>query len=258
MVGDEQAITNQEVPVPRPGSRLKLLIPAGLLLLAAVILLRATGSILAGTDSKTTPLLAIGLSGSDRATVVEQGKRLFEQDCAPCHGARGERVAAAPLNSRRFVEGLGPRLEETISSGKGTMAAWGRDRGGPLTGNDVKAIAAYVRSDNGFLDARVAAPATATPKPSPVPTVEQRKAPPAVAHSLANLDNRCLECHSRGASLPMPVNHAGRSNSTCSFCHTQGAVTVALPVTTSAANPAQTAPVVKPAPVITATAVTKP
>src|SRR5512133_3220854 len=104
MVGDEQAITKPGASASKRRGRLRLLIPAGLVIVAALILFRAAGSLITGAGSGSAPLLAIGQIGSDRATTIEQGRRLYGQDCASCHGARGDRVAAAPLNSRQFVD----------------------------------------------------------------------------------------------------------------------------------------------------------
>lgn len=261
MVGEPQSITKPEVSASNRSSRLKLLIPAGLVLLAALILFRAAGSFTAVTvTAARTPSAAGGTASDDRSGLAEDGRKLFAQQCASCHGPQGNRIPISPLDSQPYVDSLGSRLEEVITRGRGTMPAWGKDLGGPLDAKQVRSVAEFVRSKQGLAKRDEPAVAAASPKPAPTasPTAEQRQAPPVVKHSLASLDNRCLDCHNRGASVPMPVNHAGRANSTCSFCHAQGPVAVTLSPAGAPASTASTPTANKPAPTSIGTAAPKP
>jgi cytochrome b subunit of formate dehydrogenase len=69
--------------------------------------------------------------------------------------------------------------------------------------------------------AAAAAPAAAVAPPAPPAPPAPASGPPAVPHTL---DGRadCGMCHGAGGSIPMPADHAGRGNDTCTGCHRQG------------------------------------
>ncbi|HVA45356.1 MAG TPA: c-type cytochrome [Pirellulales bacterium] len=83
-----------------------------------------------------------------RADEVVDFDRLFQTNCAGCHGAVGKLGPAPPLNDAIFLS-IVPDAEllRVITEGRpGTpMAAFDRERGGPLTEAQVKALAAGLK-----------------------------------------------------------------------------------------------------------------
>jgi mono/diheme cytochrome c family protein len=82
---------------------------------------------------------------------VERGGHLYQQDCATCHGRRGEGVRGSgpALNTKEFLEEAPDALIfNTITDGRpGTsMPAWGQARGGPYNPQDVEDLVSYIRS----------------------------------------------------------------------------------------------------------------
>lgn len=124
------------VPEGRPRLGLRLLVPVALLVLVCAILLRA---------------IAVSLpDGSILDSLGKDGKSVYTQNCASCHGVQGNRVPAAPLDSREFIDGLGSRLKKSITEGKGAMPAAAIERGGPLTVQQVRDVLEYLRSSDGL------------------------------------------------------------------------------------------------------------
>ena len=209
----------------------RMLAAVGLVLMV-VVMLRIVGmvatNVTSGSASRVPP-------GTTQGSQAAEGSKLFSSTCASCHGAGGNRVTAAPLNSRQFVDALGPKLEQTIMEGKGTMPAFGLPRGGPLSREQSKNVAAYLTSSQGPAGAiGTVAKATAAPTALPSATPEQRRAPTAIPHRFAGQENRCLDCHNKGGVAPVPVSHAGRANSACALCHLQAATASAAPTSTPA------------------------
>jgi mono/diheme cytochrome c family protein len=73
------------------------------------------------------------------------GGELFVENCAVCHGVNGQGRIGASLES---FPGIDPRseIEATVAAGipGSVMPAWSRAKGGPLTDQDIRDIAAYV------------------------------------------------------------------------------------------------------------------
>ncbi len=68
---------------------------------------------------------------------------LYGENCAGCHGADGKNGAARPLNDPLYLAVIPKNvLQNTIENGRpGTgMPAWGRSKGGPLTGKQITAL----------------------------------------------------------------------------------------------------------------------
>jgi cbb3-type cytochrome c oxidase subunit III len=73
------------------------------------------------------------------------GPALFQSNCLTCHGSAGDKMRAANLSSREFLDGWGRAgLRLTVSRGKGGMPAFARDWGGPLQPEEVRAVVAYL------------------------------------------------------------------------------------------------------------------
>lgn len=85
------------------------------------------------------------------AEAVSRGAEFFEQDCATCHGSRGEGVrnSGPALNTQEFLKDASDELIfNTITDGRpGTsMPAWGQPRGGPYNAQVVEDLAAFIRA----------------------------------------------------------------------------------------------------------------
>jgi mono/diheme cytochrome c family protein len=91
---------------------------------------------------------AQALSAQDRALIV-QGKLLWADNCAACHGPNGEGITAPALNSKEFLSSVtDDQIHGIVSGGiPGTpMPAWLNDFGGPLTDQQIQGLVAYLRS----------------------------------------------------------------------------------------------------------------
>lgn len=88
---------------------------------------------------------------ADRETaLVAAGRHLWSQNCASCHGARGEGEPGIPaLNAREFLEeATNEQIHHITAAGvPGTgMPAWWVEFGGPLTDEQIRAVVAFIRS----------------------------------------------------------------------------------------------------------------
>lgn len=86
---------------------------------------------------------------SQEASLVESGAILFDQSCSSCHGTDGLGGSAPALNAKQFLASAdNSQIELIVSVGvPGTqMSAWAQDFSGPLTSEQIKSIATYLRS----------------------------------------------------------------------------------------------------------------
>jgi mono/diheme cytochrome c family protein len=82
-------------------------------------------------------------------SLVEQGSSIWELNCSACHGLNGEGGVGPALNSQQFLQSVSDeQMRGLISVGiPGTqMSAYSLDFGGPLTTEQIKAVATYIRS----------------------------------------------------------------------------------------------------------------
>lgn len=78
-----------------------------------------------------------------------QGADIFEVSCTACHGEDGLGGIAPALNSQQFLtSATDEQIEGLIALGVpgSTMAAYSIDFGGPMTQEQIVAIAVYLRS----------------------------------------------------------------------------------------------------------------
>lgn len=78
-----------------------------------------------------------------------QGKDLFQLNCSSCHGLNGEGALGPALNSQQFLQASTDRQTELLISvgvPGSTMGAYSQDFGGPLTSEQIKALATFIRS----------------------------------------------------------------------------------------------------------------
>ena len=84
------------------------------------------------------------LSGGASST---DGRTLFAQHCAACHGPNGRLIATSDLGSAAFLrQRTDAELAQITSEGLGAMPALGGRRG-VLTPDQIVAIVRYLRSE---------------------------------------------------------------------------------------------------------------
>jgi mono/diheme cytochrome c family protein len=80
-----------------------------------------------------------------------EGERLFRDNCSPCHGDKGGRIPEIPLDDPGYLFRLGDSgLAQVIAQGKGIMPAWGVEREGPLTADQISTIVDYMLAPDGL------------------------------------------------------------------------------------------------------------
>jgi len=84
-----------------------------------------------------------------KASLIDEGSVLFEQNCASCHGKNADGGDSPALNSKQFLKKVADKqIESIIAVGiPGTeMPPWSQDFSGALTSGQIKEITAYLRS----------------------------------------------------------------------------------------------------------------
>jgi mono/diheme cytochrome c family protein len=127
------------------------------------------------------PLLVVVVAGCDPpgkprrpepADEAAQFNALYSSHCAGCHGADGKFGPAPPLNDPLFLAIVpDEQLSRVISEGRAVapgqrtpMPAFARDRGGSLTGQQVKAVAKGIKARWGGAPPKEPAPPYLAPK----------------------------------------------------------------------------------------------
>jgi mono/diheme cytochrome c family protein len=138
---------------------------------------------------------------------VDNGKALFGEFCAVCHGYDGTGRVGAALSD--WFASIDPEafVRATISDGvAGTMPAFEQSKGGPLTDEEIDEIAAYIFS----WQERVEPAPTPTPVPvTPIPPLVGVRGDPTAGAQIFARD--CQVCHGDrgkgglGASLSGPI-----------------------------------------------------
>jgi mono/diheme cytochrome c family protein len=143
----------------------------------------------------------------DRPAAANQVKgfdALYANRCAGCHGADGKLGPAPPLNDPTFLAIVPDAvLLRVISEGRAVtpdqrspMPAFARDRGGPLTGEEVKGLAAGIKKRWG---------PPASPAGSPPPYLAQPGAGGDKHEGARVFARACAGCHGdqgKGGDLP--------------------------------------------------------
>lgn len=126
---------------------------------------------------------------------LEQGARLFAQNCAVCHGEHGEGRIGASL--AKDWPSIRPDLtvKATIENGipGSVMPAWGPAKGGPLSEDDINALVAFIlslSSGNGPVITPSGPTPTARPPIAHIPNVQGDPNQGAVL-----FDKNCAVCH---------------------------------------------------------------
>jgi mono/diheme cytochrome c family protein len=154
-------------------------------------------------------LLLIGLVSQALAQEgdIENGKALFGQYCAVCHGYDGQGRVGASLTG--WFASIEPEafVRATVSDGvAGIMPAFSEDNGGPLTEQEIDDIAVYILSWR----ERVEPAPTPTPVPvMPIPTLAGVSGDPTAGAQV--FARECQACHGErgqggvGATLSGPI-----------------------------------------------------
>ncbi len=131
---------------------------------------------------------------NDQLKQIELGARLYAENCAVCHGPRGEGRFGATLAKNWPSIRPELRIKETIEKGVpgSPMPAWSQKHGGPLTDEEIEALVLYILSwETGGLPPLSPTP-TFTPRPpiTPVPNVEGDPNRGAILYA-----QNCAVCH---------------------------------------------------------------
>ena len=85
----------------------------------------------------------------DQLIAVTEGRSLYAENCAMCHGEEGEGVDGPALNDKQFLANTADTtVFSVISSGipNTEMPAWNQAHGGPFTDEQVRSLVAFVRN----------------------------------------------------------------------------------------------------------------
>lgn len=140
--------------------------------------------------------MAVGSAGARSLAQdqIEEGARLYAENCAVCHGDNGEGRVGATLAKDWPTIRPDLRVKETISNGVegSVMPAWSEANGGPLSVSEIEAITAYILTWETGGSRLIAPPPTTQPRPeiSPVPNVQGDPNRGAILY-----DQNCLVCH---------------------------------------------------------------
>lgn len=166
----------------------------------------------------TEPSRQIDAKASLYESFIDEGATLYAHNCAACHGASGEGIAAyPPLKTLASMDAQS--VYKTIERGRyGTaMAAFGVDEGGVLGDMQVESLVVMLQSERwDDLAVRVAALGLTPPQISvaeiPAELLTQVEALPDGAMFSAGLNlyvDHCAACHGangEGSSLAPPLN----------------------------------------------------
>lgn len=153
--------------------------------------MRAEKRVLSVVSLSLVLLLWLGFSVLAQEGDVENGKALFGEYCAVCHGYDGQGRVGASLEG--WFSSIDPEafVRATVSDGAGaTMPAFARSNGGPLTEQEIDDIAAYILS----WQERVEPAPTPTRVPvTPIPKVAGVSGDPTLGAQV--FAQECQLCH---------------------------------------------------------------
>ena len=175
--------------------------------------------VLLGIIALNEPVRMESFSRSYHSRQVEEGARIFENNCRPCHGPQGEGSPLAPaLNTASLFSGerlaavaftgtLEDYVKGVVSSGRPVpseganypqrMPTWSQEFGGPMRPDQIEAVVAFILNwEERALAAAEPTPVTGEPM---MGTDVQIELPPGDAErgrALADGTLGCTVCHS--------------------------------------------------------------
>jgi mono/diheme cytochrome c family protein len=129
---------------------------------------------------------------------LQEGARLFAENCAMCHGANGEGRVGATL--AQDWPSIRPDLTIRATIERGVpgspMVAFGQEHGGPLSDEQIESLVAYILTWESGVPFTPPPTRTASPRPmlTEIPEVEGDP-----NHGAVLYDENCAVCH--GANL---------------------------------------------------------
>ncbi len=105
---------------------------------------------------------------ADQARAVAEGRHLYAENCAACHGKTGQGVPdiGPALNTREFLSAANNEsIFSTIRDGRPNtaMPAWGQANGGPLTSEHIRELTVFIRNWQSTAPAASSGPAQGNP-----------------------------------------------------------------------------------------------
>ena len=175
--------------------------------------------VLLGIIALNEPVRMESFSRSYHSRQIEEGARIFENNCRPCHGPQGEGSPLAPaLNTASLFSGerlaavaftgtLEDYVKGVVSSGRPVpseganypqrMPTWSQEFGGPMRPDQIESVVAFVLNwEERALVAAEPTPVTGEPM---MGTDVQIELPPGDAErgrALADGTLGCTVCHS--------------------------------------------------------------
>lgn len=125
---------------------------------------------------------------------LEQGQRLYTENCAVCHGANGEGRVGATLNKNWPAIRPDLTVKTIIQNGVpgSAMLAWSQAKGGPLSDGEIEALMTYILSWQNGGTPQITPSPTATPRP-PITPISRVEGDPNRGAVL--FDQNCALCH---------------------------------------------------------------
>lgn len=120
-----------------------------------------------------------------------RGGELYVENCAVCHGVEGQGRVGASLEAFPGID-PGTEIEAVVAEGVAgsLMPAWSQARGGPLSEQDIRDIAAYVVGAFGGTEPITPLPTYQPPPIASLPDVEGNSSAGAVV-----FQENCAMCH---------------------------------------------------------------
>ena len=136
-------------------------------------------------------LVAAPSAGAQSPEVLEEGGRLYAEDCISCHGPQGEGVAPGqPRRGARGVTGTGPPVLGVGPAALDFYLSTGRM---PLSAPDEPPRRGEPEYDRRQIDALIAYVASLGPRGEPIPDVEAERGD--IRRGLELFTTYCAGCH---------------------------------------------------------------
>jgi len=175
--------------------------------------------VLLGIIALNEPVRMESFSRSYHSRQIEEGARIFENNCRPCHGPQGEGSPLAPaLNTASLFSGerlaavaftgtLEDYVKGVVSSGRPVpseganypqrMPTWSQEFGGPMRPDQIEAVVAFILNWEGRAVAGAEpTPVTGEPMMGADIRVELPPGDPERGRALADGTLGCSVCHS--------------------------------------------------------------